>query len=367
MGVQERIKEIEAEMARTQKNKATEGHLGILKAKLAKLRREALDGPKTGGNSADRSFEVVKHGDARVAVVGFPSTGKSTFLSTVTDTKSEAANYEFTTLTCVPGILEHKGATIQLLDLPGIIEGAAQGKGRGRQVIAVARSADLILLMLDATKSDVQRSLLENELESVGIRLNKRPPDVYFKPKQTGGVAFTSTVPLTKLTEKIAMSILKEYKIHNAELLIREDISVDELIDVLDGNRQYIKCLYLYSKIDAVSVEEVDRLAREPNSVVMSCLLKLNLDYVVEQIWDYLQLCRVYTKKQGSPPDFGEPIVLRGGSKVEDACRAIHRSLADPSQFRYALVWGKSTKHDPQRVGLSHNLEDEDVVQIVTK
>lgn len=274
---------------------------------------------------------------------------------------------EFTTLTCVPGILEHKGATIQLLDLPGIIEGAAQGKGRGRQVIAVARSADLILLMLDATKSDVQKQLLEYELESVGIRLNKRPPDVYFRPKQSGGVAFTATVPLTKITEKVAMSILKEYKIHNADLLVREDITVDELIDVIDGNRQYIPCLYLYSKIDAVSLEEVDRLARQLNSVVMSCYLKLNLDYVIEQIWEFLRLCRVYTKKQGSSPDFSDPIVLRGGSRVEDACKAIHRSLADPTQFRYALVWGRSTKHDPQRVGMQHELSDEDVIQIVTK
>lgn len=66
--------------------------MGMLKAKLAKLRREALDGPKTGGNSAERGFEVVKYGDARVAVVGFPSTGKSTFLSAVTTTESEAAN-----------------------------------------------------------------------------------------------------------------------------------------------------------------------------------------------------------------------------------------------------------------------------------
>lgn len=280
---------------------------------------------------------------------------------------SSSSEDEFTTLTCVPGVLEHKGATIQLLDLPGIIEGAAQGKGRGRQVIAVARSADLILLMLDATKSDVQRKLLEKELEEVGIRLNKSPPDVYFKQKKTGGIAFTATVPLTKITEKTAMAILREYKVHNCELLIREDITVDELIDVIDGNRQYIRCLYLYSKIDAVSLEEADRLAHEANSVIMSCYLKLNLDYVIERIWGDLQLCRVYTKRQGAPPDFSDPIVLRGGSKVEDACRAIHRSLADSSQFRYALVWGRSTKHDPQRVGLAHRLTDEDVLQVVTK
>ena len=72
---------------------------------------------------------------------------------------------------------------LQLLDLPGIIEGAAQGKGRGRQVIAVARTSDLVLMILDATKKDVHRELLEAELDSVGIRLNQRPPNIYFKAR----------------------------------------------------------------------------------------------------------------------------------------------------------------------------------------
>lgn len=106
---------------------------------------------------------------------------QSTLLNTVTTTHSESASYEFTTLTCIPGVIQYKGANIQLLDLPGIIEGAAQGKGRGRQVIAVARTSDLVIIMLDATKSEVQRALLEKELESVGIRLNKRRPNLYFK------------------------------------------------------------------------------------------------------------------------------------------------------------------------------------------
>ena len=79
-------------------------------------------------------FEVSKSGDARVGLVGFPSVGKSTLLSKLTGTDSEAAAYEFTTLTCIPGNVYLNGTKIQLLDLPGIIEGAAHGKGRGRQV-----------------------------------------------------------------------------------------------------------------------------------------------------------------------------------------------------------------------------------------
>jgi len=70
----------------------------------------------------------MKSGDARVAMIGFPSVGKSTLLSKVTTTESQVAAYEFTTLTCIPGVIEHKGARIQLLDLPGIIEGASEGE-----------------------------------------------------------------------------------------------------------------------------------------------------------------------------------------------------------------------------------------------
>jgi small GTP-binding protein len=111
------------------------------------------------------------------------SVGKSSLLNEVTDTKSEAAAYEFTTLTCIPGNLVINDTKIQLLDLPGIIEGAAGGKGRGREVIAVARSADLILMVLDGAReyNNQHRDILERELETMGIRLNQNPPDIYYR------------------------------------------------------------------------------------------------------------------------------------------------------------------------------------------
>ncbi|CAN8008010.1 unnamed protein product, partial [Ixodes pacificus] len=325
MGILEKISEIEKEISRTQKNKATEYHLGVLKAKLAKYRTQLLE-PQGKSKEKGEGFDVMKSGDARVALIGFPSVGKSTLLNILTDTHSESAAYEFTTLTCIPGVIEYKGANIQLLDLPGIIEGASQGKGRGRQVIAVARTADLVVMMLDATKGEVHRKLLEQELEAVGIRLNKLPPNIYFKAtKKAGGLSFNSTCNLTKCDEKLVQMVLHEYKIFNAEVLFREDCSPDELIDAILRNRVYLPCLYVYNKIDQVSIEEVDRLARQDHSVVVSCNMKLNLDYFLERLWDYLALIRVYTKKRGSPPDFDGGLILRRNSTVEHVVRVARR------------------------------------------
>jgi len=336
MGVVEKIKEIEEEMARTQKNKATEYHLGLLKAKLARYRAQLLE-PTSKSGPAGVGFEVQKSGDARVALIGFPSVGKSTLLSKVTQTASETAAYEFTTLTAIPGVIEYKGARIQLLDLPGIVEGASQGRGRGRQVVATAKTADLILVMLDATKSEEQRRLLEIELDAVGIRLNKKKPDVVFKRRTTGGITFNATVKLTRTDEKTVRTILASYKLHNCDVMIREDITTDEFIDILIGTRKYIPCLYVYNKIDAISLEQIDKLAREEHTVVISCEMDLNLDYLVEKIWEMLGLVKVYTKKRGAHPDLADPICLRRGATIEDICNGIHRSLA--TNFRYGLVW----------------------------
>lgn len=120
-------------------------------------------------------------------------------------------------------------------------------------------------------------------------------------------------VPLTHLgddPEKTVRQVLAEYKLHNADLLFREDVTTDQLIDVVMGNRKYVKCLYVYNKIDTITIEEVDRLAREPNSVVISGTYSLNLDRLLSMMWDYMGLIRVYTKRKGQPPDLNDPLVL---------------------------------------------------------
>ncbi|KII68440.1 Developmentally-regulated GTP-binding protein 2 [Thelohanellus kitauei] len=108
-------------------------------------------------------------------------------------------------------------------------------------------------------------------------------------------------------------------EIHNAEMIIRQDICEDELIDVLMGNRVYLPALYVYNKIDRISIKDIDQIARKPRSVVISCNYRLNFDYLLDKIWEYLSIIRVYTKKPGEFPDLKEPLILRSGATVREA------------------------------------------------
>jgi small GTP-binding protein len=265
-----KIGELKAEMARTQKNKATNYHLGTLKAKIAKLQAELINGPggkSAGTKNSERGFDVTKSGDTRVGLVGFPSVGKSTLLTSLTGTRSEAAAYEFTTLTCIPGTMKYKGARIQVLDLPGIIEGAADGKGRGKQVISTARTCNLILIVLDSAKPVTHKKIIEAELFSFGIRINQEPPQVKFIKKEAGGIGYQETCFQTKgMCVEVARVVCKEYKISCAEIIVREDITVDQFIDCVEGNRSYMPVLYVMNKIDSITIEELDILDQMPVS-----------------------------------------------------------------------------------------------------
>ena len=68
---------------------------------------------------------------------------------------------------------------------------------------------------------------------------------------------------------------------------------------------------------------------------------------------------------KGEEPDFSEALIVRNNSTIEDVCDQVHRTLKET--FKYAMVWGASARHVPQRVGLGHVVADEDVVSIVAK
>jgi len=349
MDIKEQIKQLEEEIKNTPYNKATEHHIGKLKAKLARLRDE-LENQKT--KTRKQVFSIKKEGDATVVLVGYPSVGKSTLLNALTGAKSEVADYDFTTLKPIPGMLEYRGAKIQIIDIPGIVEGAAKGKGRGREIISAVRSADLVLIITDVFNVD-SLNIIKRELYEGGIRLNQKPPEVVIKKKDRGGIKITSTVPLS-LDEKTIVAVLREYRIHNADVLIREDITIDRLIDAILGNRVYIPAIYVVNKVDLYDV-------KVNNAIPISAEKKINLDNLIDEIYNKLEFIRVFLKPPGSKVE-EEPMILREGARIEDICKKLHRDML--KNFRYAKVWGKSVKFNGQRVGLDHIVEDGDIVTI---
>lgn len=362
--IEEQIKEIEEELGRTQYNKKTQHHIGKLKAKMARLKDELevrkSKGPKTTG------YAVRKSGHATVAIVGFPSVGKSTLLNKITNAESAVAAYQFTTLTCVPGLMEYRGAKIQILDLPGLIKDASKGKGRGREVLSVVRSADLILLMIDVFETNIH--VLVDELWTANLRLNQRPPDIVIAKKNRGGIVVNFTTKQSTLDEDLVAEMMNEYGYINADIVIREDINEDQLIDCISGNRLYVPAIVTINKTDLVTKEylkHIEKRLRGWKLIAISAEKDAGLQELKDGIFDTLKFIRIFMKPQGKEADLVEPLVIKEGSDIGMVCDSIHRDFR--RNFRYAQVWGKSARFPGQIVGLDHQVMDQDIVTIIVR
>jgi len=361
--IDNQIKDIEEEIFNTQKNKATEHHIGKLKAKIAKLREESEKRKST--STKGKGFAIKKSGDATIGLIGFPSIGKSTLLNQLTDADSRVGTYDFTTLDVIPGIMKYKGANIQVLDLPGLITSAYKGKGRGREILSAIRNVDLILIMVDAQHKNHLKNITE-ELHNAGLRLNQKKPDVIIKKKGEGGITVNSTIPLTHLSWKTIKSISSEY-VTNADILIREDITPDQLIDTFITNRIYVSALVIINKNDLLKQKVINERINEIKNkgwkvISISARKNIGLDELKRSVFAELDIIRIFMKPVGKKPDFTEPLILKRGQTIEDACRKLHKDFK--RKFRYAHVWGKSARYPGQKVGLYHHLEDKDVLTI---
>jgi ribosome-interacting GTPase 1 len=368
MGLEDEIRELEEEIASTPYNKSTEAHIGRLKSKLAE-KKEKLEKQQSSSGGGP-GYAVEKTGDATVALVGFPSVGKSTLLNALTNADSETGSYEFTTLDVNPGMLQYRGANIQLLDVPGLIEGAAGGRGDGQEVLSVVRTADLIIFMLSVFEID-QYERLQEELYRNGIRPDQEPPRVSIRKKAKDGISVNASVDL-ELDEGTITSILREHGYANADVTISEQVDLDRLIDGIRDNRVYLPSIVAVNKADLIDpdyIETVNENLREhdinpDDAIFISAEEEKGLDTLRERIWAELGLIRVYMDKPGRGVDYEEPLILFSGATVEDACEKLGGEFDE--RFRFARVSGPSAKHDEQQVGLDHELADEDELRILT-
>ncbi len=355
-----KIKELEERIASTKYNKKTQAAIGQYKAQIAKLKER--EESRSSGSGGGQGWEVRKTGDGTVILIGFPSAGKSTLLNTLTGAQSETGAYAFTTLTCIPGVLQYKHANIQILDVPGIVKGAASGRGRGREVLASMRSADLCIVLLDVTRPQ-EHDVIVKEIFDTHIRLNQRTPDVKITKTGKDGIKIGATLPLTKLDHDTIKSILKEFKINNADVVIREDISMDQFIDCIEGNKKYMPAITVFNKKDLVSPEQLDSLMKKFNaSLAISAAKNDGIEELKELIFTKLDLIRIYLKEPQKPADMDEPLIMFRDCTIEDVCSKLHKDFV--AKFKFARIWGPSAKFDGQKVMLKQVLSDGDVLEI---
>ncbi len=355
-----KIKELEDELKKTKYNKKSQGHIGLVKAKISRLKDE--EQRRAGAKGKTEGFSVRRTGDATVIMVGFPSVGKSTLLNAITNARSEVGSYDFTTLTCIPGLMEYNHAKIQVLDVPGIVEGAASGRGRGREVLACAQSADLVMAIIDIFRPENSETI-KQEIYETNLRLNQRRPDVTITKKPRGGIDIGSTVRLTQLDDKLISDVLREYKLNNSSIVIRDNISVEELCDAIEGNKKYVPAIVVLNKIDMIDEEELEKIkAKFKPDICISADKQINLEALKELIFKRLDFIRVFCKEAGKKADMDVPLIMKQPAKVEDVCMKLHKDFA--AKFRFARIWGRSARFPGQKMGLSHRLQDKDTVEI---
>ncbi len=357
------LNELREEYSKTKHNKATNKHLGILRKKIANIRKEMASSKKGKGIG----FAVRKTGDATAVLVGFPNAGKSSLLGAVTNAESRVAAYAFTTLEVIPGIMQHMGANIQILDVPGLIEGAGEGKGSGAKIASVIRVSDLLLIMLDITKPEGLYMLLD-ELYELDIRVNKARPRINVERHITGGLEIESLghkVP----GKKDVQEVLNSYGIYNGKVIFHQDSGIDDLMEIMDSSIVNIRALIILNKIDSVSQHFTSAVSKEIEektgikTIAISAAQKTNLEGLKTRIFQELGLLRIYLKPKDGMADMEKPMILRSGSTIMDLARKLHSKTA--KDLRYAYINGKSAKFPNQRQGREHVLLDGDMVTLI--
>ena len=357
--IDQRILEIEEEIRKTPYHKATEHHIGKLKARIAKLKEEKIERSfKAGGGGG---YGVKKTGNASVVLVGPPSVGKSTLLNKLTKAQSRVAAYDFTTVNVIPGMLDYKGAKIQIFDIPGIISGAASGKGRGKEVLSVARNSDLVIIMVDVKTID-RLPVIFNELHETGIRLDEERPRVSIGKQLSGGIKVNSSTSLSIGYDTIK-SLASEFRLANAEITIKEDISIDRLIDAFMGNRAYLPYLVVINKIDLGKPKNLFKyLLADTEPLFISSQIGENLEVLKEKIWEKLNLIRIYLKRDESK-DPDSPLIVHKDENLKEILERLF--ITDKDRFLGAKVYGPGAKYPGQEVSLSFVPQDETIVQFI--
>ncbi len=305
--IPEKIKALEIMMAVIPKHKGTEKIRAQLKSRMAKLKEELQRKPTIG--KAEQAYTIKREGAAQVVLLGLPNSGKSSLFSQATHAFSEVADYPFTTQKPIPGMMKFGNIQIQLVDTPPIqVDHVEPGLSN------LIRNADALLLIIDLTEDPLfQMEILQEELRKMKIEIVGKGPI----PSLEGGWGSQKTLLLGN----------------------KCDVS-----NAMEGYRIFETRFKDTFPILPISAKE-----------------GMNIEELEKEVYQLLDIIRIYTKAPGEEPDLTEPVVLKKGSTVGDVALSIHKDFF--AKLRYAKIWG-SGKFGGQMVKRDHQVNEGDVIEL---
>jgi hypothetical protein len=363
----EKLIALELMLSTIPKHKGTEKMQLQIKRNLSKLKKEVeKEKELKKGGSGGTSFFVRKEGAAQVALAGLPNSGKSTILNKLTGKDVDIGHYAFTTVKPTPAMLQYKDIQIQLVDMPGLIEGVSLGKGMGGPLISAIRAVDVIVIIVDLSVDPLKDlELILRELEAKGLRINKKVPNIEIQKLPTGGIEIIGENFLVGCNSQDVKKVLQEERVHNAIITIKEPVTLTDIFEVLDSSLEYKKAIIVGTKGDLPgSKEGLQKLESNVTNfkiIPVSAINNVNLDILPAEIFSILDIIRVYTRSPGGQID-NEAMPMKINSTALDAAKKVHKNLY--KNFKFARVWGESAKFDGQRVGPEHILRDGDIIEI---
>ena len=352
------------------KHKGTEKMCAQVKRQMAQLRNEIEERKKTSKRGRGTSYFIEKAGAAQVALIGPTNAGRSSLLKAMTNSSVEVASWPFTTRVPTPAMLLFKDIQFQLVEAPPLVEGSAEGKSDGLQVLSLVRNADGIVIVIDLTDDPVGNYMMVvRELENSRILIVEPEGEVEITRRGFGSdIQFIWDGELVGCTPEDVVNLLKEYKIRSALLRVTGQVTLDIIEDSIFGNAVFRPTLVIANKADITdSVETIESLRKvaEPLDVLVTSAEKApNLaETLGTRLFERLEIIRVYTKQPGQSPS-DDPIVAKAGLTVGELAKIIHSDFY--KRFKFARLWGPSAKFDNERVGLDRGLTDGDVVQFHT-
>jgi ribosome-interacting GTPase 1 len=362
---EEKIKALQEFLSAIPKHKGNERLRDQVKRKIAALRAE-LEERRQKRRRAKPPLE--KEGAAQILIIGPTGVGKSSLLSALTNAKPEIASHPFTTKSPTPGVMRFEDVRFQLVEMPALVEGALES-----EAVEMIRRADGIIIMLDL--SGDAAGDLKWILEGLeGARISPISPRSKIEIERVKAIGEPRVFASGRLMDCTIEDVKKRILglgLKDIVVRIQGDAGLEDIEDaLLRTQRMYKPCLILANKSDLEGdpgkLASLDKIVGGMIPVLkVSALSREGLDPIGPKLLQILGMIRVYTKEPNEREPSGEPFIMKAGSSVADLARQIHSSLLE--NYKYARVWGPSSKYPGERVGPSHILLDRDIVEIRAK